>query len=154
MRPMKWWSMVLSLCVLGIGWVSAAAGGTSVPAAPAKPVIGAPAGVPGQPEPGKRFTAAFKITRSDTRGRLTHGKVSCQVSVDGKAVAHTASFTGGVVHVLAVVPISAAGKLLTVRVAVTAAGQSAVRTASFRVQPLPKPELSVDDVTVAEGSSG
>ena len=57
-------SVALSLLVAAaLSAASLTAGTTRVPA---KPVIGQPVTVPAQPQAGKRFNVAFRVTRSDT----------------------------------------------------------------------------------------
>ena len=47
------------------------------------------------PPAGKRFTVSFRVTRSDTGKPLTLGKMICDPSIAGKAIAHAESFRPG-----------------------------------------------------------
>ena len=121
----------------------------------AKPVIGRPITVPAHPVAGKRFTVSFKVTRSDTGATLTSGRMICVPSVAGTVITHATSLKGGVARLRLVVPANAAGKLLMVKVTITAGGQSATKVAAFRVQGAAgKPSVSIDDVSTEEGNSG
>jgi len=121
----------------------------------AKPVIGPPFTVPVQPVAGKRFTVAFKVTRSDTGAPLTSGTMICDPSTAGNVIPHAESFRGGTARLSFVVPASAKGKLLKVKVTIKVAGKSATKVASFKVQQgLAKPSLAIGDSSVAEGNAG
>jgi hypothetical protein len=98
-----------------------------------KPVIGTPTASPAVA--GKRMVVRFPVTRSDTGGKLTAGKLVCDPSVSGKVIAHAEQFKGGVAQLIFTVPKAAKGKLLKVHVTIrTVSGQSATRTATFRVK--------------------
>lgn len=99
-----------------------------------KPVIGAPATTPAVAVAGKRFTVAFPVTRSDTGDPMTTGKMICDPSVSGKVVRHAESFKGGIAKLSFVVPKTAKGKLLKVKVTIKAGTKSATKVATFRVR--------------------
>jgi hypothetical protein len=84
------------------------------------PVIGKPATVPTHPAAGKRLTISFPVTRSDDHKPLAGGKVTAAVSIAGKPVPHTQSLTRGVARVSLVVPKTANGKRVTVKLTITA----------------------------------
>jgi hypothetical protein len=84
------------------------------------PVIGKPAAVPARPAAGKRLTLSFRVTRSDDDKPLASGKVTSAVSVAGKLVPHTQSFTRGVARLSLLVPSTAKGKRLTVKLTIKA----------------------------------
>jgi hypothetical protein len=84
------------------------------------PVIGKPATVPARPAAGKRLTLSFPVTRSDDGKTLASGKVTSAVSVAGKPVPHTQSFTRGVARLSLLVPTTAQGKRLTVKLTIKA----------------------------------
>jgi hypothetical protein len=117
-----------------------------------KPVIGRATAKPAQAVAGRPFAIAAKITRSDTGRSLTHGVVQCRPTVGSKAVAHTDSFKGGVARCSFTIPATATS--LRVTLTVSSGTGSASRTFRFAVHPAPKPSLSIDDVTVAEGNAG
>lgn len=123
------------------------------------PVIGKPVTVPARVMAGKRVTVSFPVTRSDDGKPLASGKMVCDPSVAGKVVPHTESFKGGVARLSFVVPKTAKGKQLTVKLTITApsyqgkdatefdvstgqtktvttqySGQSATRIASFPIR--------------------
>jgi len=84
------------------------------------PVIGKPAAVPVRPVAGKRLTLSFRVTRSDDHKPLMSGKMVGAPSVAGKLVPHTESFTRGVVRLSFIVPKTAKGKQLRVKVTIKA----------------------------------
>jgi hypothetical protein len=84
------------------------------------PVIGKPAAVPVRPAAGKRLTLSFRVTRSDNDKPLASGKVTSAVSVAGKPMPHTQSFTRGVARLSLLVPSTAKGKRLTVTLTIKA----------------------------------
>jgi hypothetical protein len=118
----------------------------------AKPVIGKAAATPAKAVAGERFTVSARVTRSDTGGALARGALTCTPTAGGKAIAHTQALRSGVARCSFVVPTTATS--LRVVLAVKAGAQSATRAFVFAVQPVPKPTVSVGDVTVAEGNSG
>ena len=106
---------------------------TTTPAAPVKPVIGAPATTPGKAVAGRRFTVSFPVTRSDTGAPLTSGKMVCDPSVEGKVIPHAESFTGGTAKLAFTTPKTAKGKQLKVKVTIKLGSQSATKIATFKV---------------------
>jgi hypothetical protein len=105
------------------------------PAPPAvvKPVIGTAVATPLRAVAGKRLTVAFRVTRSDNGKPLTTGKMVCNPTIAGKIVPHTDSFTAGTARLSLLVPKTAKGKVLTVRLAITTGKQSATRVVTFRI---------------------
>jgi len=99
-----------------------------------KPVIGAPVTTPAIAVAGKRFTVAFPVTRSDTSEPLTTGKMVCDPSVAGKVIVHAESFKGGTAKLSFVIPKTAKGKLLKVKVTIKAGTGSATKVATFKVK--------------------
>lgn len=53
--------------------------------------------------------------------------------VSGRLLGHTESFAGGKARLSLLVPASARGKTLTVRLAIVVSGRSASRTLAYRV---------------------
>jgi hypothetical protein len=107
---------------------------TPAPAPAVKPHIGAPALSPKTVVAGKRVTVSFPVTRSDTGAPLTKGKMVCDPSVAGKVLKHAESFKGGTARLSFLVPKSAKGKLLKVKVTITASGVAATKIATFKVR--------------------
>lgn len=99
-----------------------------------KPVIGAPVITPLAAAAGKRMTVTFPITRSDNGRPMTAGRMTCVPSVAGKVVAHTESFAAGKARLSFVVPKTAKGKLLKIKITIEAGSSSATRIASLRVK--------------------
>jgi hypothetical protein len=99
-----------------------------------RPVLGKAVGSPGKPRAGKRFTFSLPVTRSDTHARLLTGKLVCNPSVAGKRVRHAESFKAGKVRLSLVVPATARGKLLKVKITVIALGHTARHTYAFAVR--------------------
>lgn len=106
---------------------------TTTPAAPVKPVIGAPTTTPGKAVAGRRFTVSFPVTRNDTGAPLASGKMVCYPSVEGKVIPHAESFTGGTAKLAFTIPKIAKGKQLKVKVTVTLGSQSTTKIATFKV---------------------
>jgi hypothetical protein len=129
------------------------AGGTGQSQAKFKPVIAKPVAVPAKPLAGKPFTVSFKVTRSDTGTSLLRGTMICDPSVSGKVIRHAESFRAGTARLSFVIPADAGGKLLKVKVTIKVQGGSATRVATFGVQELPKPSVTIGDATVAEGNA-
>lgn len=98
-----------------------------------KPLVGAPATIPAKPVAGARFTVAFPVTRSDTRAPLTAGKMVCDPSVNGKVITHAESFKGGQAKLSFVIPKSAKGQTLKVKVTINVGTQSTTRIATFHI---------------------
>lgn len=84
--------------------------------------IGKPVMIPAQAIAGKRFTVSFPV--SQTGGAktepLTRGTMVGAPSVAGKVIRHTESFTAGVARLSFVVPKTAKGKQLKVKVTIKA----------------------------------
>lgn len=99
-----------------------------------KPVIGTPVIAPTVPVAGKRLTVTFAVTRSDDGQPLTSGTMVCDPSVAGKVIAHAESFKSGTARLSFLVPKTAKGKLLKVKLTIKTETQSATRIATFRVK--------------------
>jgi len=125
------------------------------PPATFRPVIGKPVLAPAQPTAGRSLAIVYRVTRSDTGKALLAGTIASSVSAAGKAIPRTDSFRNGVARVVFAVPIAAQGKPVRAALTVTARdGKSANRVDLVRVPLLPKPSVSVGDVSAAEGNSG
>lgn len=148
------WFTVLALGVLIGSATSAAAPTASSTPLAVKPVIGKPVVVPARPIAGTRFTVSFKVTRSDTGAPLTAGRMICDPSVAGKVIRHAESFKAGTARASFVIPTSAAGKLLKVKLTIKAAGRSTTAVNTFKVMSAAMPSLSIGDVSAAEGNTG
>jgi hypothetical protein len=110
--------------------------------------IQAPSTTPLKAVAGKAFTVRFPVRFvSGTSGdpiRVTFapksGDMVCAPTVKGKLIAHKESFKSGVARLSFVIPRTASGKLLKVKVAITAddptsaGSKSATRIATFRVK--------------------
>ena len=103
------------------------------PAAPVKPLIGAPSAGPAKPVAGKSMTVVFPVSRSDTGAALVEGTMICDPSVAGTVVRHTERFADGKARLSFVVPKSAKGRQLKVKVTIKLGTQSATRIATYRV---------------------
>jgi hypothetical protein len=146
----------LTLGLVGLAAAIAAgpvSGGLSRSAAVVKPVIGRPITVPARPLPGKPLVVSSKVTRSDTGARLTTGKMICEPSIGGKVIRHAESFKGGIARVSFIVPMSAEGKVLNVKLTIRSGGQSATKVLALPVKQLPKPSASIGDASAAEANS-
>jgi hypothetical protein len=147
MRPIKRLSTAFGLLVLVGAVLAAAASGTPMASTAGKPVIGKPVAVPAKAMPGQRFTVTYKVTNA------TGAKMVCNPTVAGKLVAHTDSLRAGVARLSLIVPAIASGKVLSVRLAVTASGGSATKVSTFPIATLPKPSISIQGVTAPEGNA-
>ncbi len=108
---------------------------TPAPPVATKPVIAKATTVPAVALAGKRFTVSFKITRSDTGEVLREGRLmACDPTVAGRLLRHTEGWDPPTVRVSFVIPKSAKGNQLQVRVTITLDGQSATRVATRRIR--------------------
>jgi hypothetical protein len=144
--------LLLAGAVVAAITVTAPAAGTTP--ASGKPVIGKPVAVPAEPVAGKLFTVTFRVTRSDTGAPLARGTMICAPSVAGRTIPHTESFKRGTARLSLVVPASAAGKALKVKVTIKSGRQSATTVASFRVRGAQIPSVSISGSSAAEGNAG
>lgn len=87
---------------------------------------------PAKPARGAKLTVSVPVTRSDTGASAASGSVSCRVTIDGKRVAATGRYAGGLASCSFVVPKTArrVGGAMTVR----AAGISTTVPFSLRVR--------------------
>jgi hypothetical protein len=98
-----------------------------------KPLIGAAVAMPRAAVAGKRMTVTFLVKRSDNGQPLTSGTMICDPSIAGKMLPHSESFRAGKARMSFLVPKTAKGKLLRVKVTIKAGTQSATRIAALRV---------------------
>ncbi len=120
------------------GTLTGQAPGASVPpkpgpSSPLKAVIGAPSTSPNTATAGKRFVVTFPVKRSDNGAALKTGKMICDPSVAGKVIPHSEQFKNGNASLSFVVPKSASGKLLKVKLTIKVGTKSTTRVANFRV---------------------
>jgi len=116
-----------------IGAVTVSNPPTAPPPLVVKPLIGKPTASPPRPVAGKRFLVTFAVTRSDNHQPLTRGKMICNPSLNGKRIAHTASFVNGKARLALKIPKTAKNKLLKVKLTIKTGKQSTTRTATFLV---------------------
>jgi hypothetical protein len=108
---------------------------TPAPApAVAKPVFGSIKTAPAQPVAGKKFAFTLAVNRSDTGAPLTQGTMVCDPSVAGKVITHAESFTNGKAKLAFVVPKTAKGKLLKVKVKIVNGTKSATKVTTYKVR--------------------
>lgn len=103
------------------------------PSLPLKAVIGAPSTSSKTATAGKRFAVTFPVKRSDNGAPLKTGKMICDPSVAGKVIPHSEQFKNGSASLSFVVPKSANGKLLKVKLTIKVGTKSTTRVAQFRV---------------------
>ena len=156
MSPKRRRLTVLGLGLLGTALVAVAPVASRTAPTPRKPVIGVPRPAPARPVAGKRFTVSFLVTDRNSGAPVVRGTMTCDLSVAGSTIPHTESFKGGTARLSLVIPGTAGGMLLKVRVAIRSAGRSATRAAAFHVAapPPPPPSVSIGDAAVAEGNAG
>jgi hypothetical protein len=104
------------------------------PAPVVAPIFGSVTTVPARPVAGKKFVFTLAVKRSDTGAPLTQGTMVCDPSVGGKVIKHAESFTGGKARLAFVVPKTARGKQLKVKVKIVTGTQSATKVATFKVK--------------------
>ena len=99
-----------------------------------RPIIGRPTTAPVAAVAGTRFTVSFNVTRSDDNAPLETGTMICDPSVHGKVIRHAESFVDGVARLSFLVPKTAKGKALKVKLAIVLGDQTAYKSATFRVK--------------------
>ena len=99
-----------------------------------KPVFGVATIVPARPVAGKKAVFTLTVKRSDTGAPLTTGTMICDPSVAGKVVKHGESFKAGKAKLTFVVPKTAKGKLLKVKVKIVNGTQSSTKVVTYRVK--------------------
>ena len=106
-----------------------------VPAQPVvvRPVFGAATTVPSTPAAGKRLVFTLAVKRSDTGAPLSTGKMVCDPSIAGVVLKHSESFKNGIARLSFVVPRTAKGKLLKVRLKIAIGTRSATKVVTYRV---------------------
>ncbi|HVN60976.1 MAG TPA: hypothetical protein VMT59_06915 [Gaiellaceae bacterium] len=100
-----------------------------------RPVIAAPVVTPQVVTAGKRFTLAFSVKWDYTGAPLTAGTMECEPSVAGTVIPHTEQFENAVARVSLVIPKTAGGKQLTVKLTITAGDQATTSVTTYRVYP-------------------
>jgi len=98
-----------------------------------RPVFDRPVTAPTKPVADTRFTFTLPVTRSDTGAPQTTGTMTCDPSVAGKVLRHAESFTNGRARLSFVVPKTAKGKLLKVKVKITTGVTSATKAFTYKV---------------------
>lgn len=147
--------LLVVLAVLAVAVTGAAQTASGTEDVAVRPVIANPVASPLQPVAGERFTVSFKVTRSDTGAPLTRGTMICHPYVSGKALRHAESFKGGIARLAFVVPASAEGKLLKVKVTIKSGAQAATKVSTFKVQGATElPLITIGDASSVEGNSG
>ena len=79
------------------------------------------------PVAGKRVTYSLQVNRSDNGAPLKTGTMICDPSVAGKVIKHVEQFKNGVATLTFVVPKTAKGKMLKVKVKIVSGTQSATK---------------------------
>jgi len=103
------------------------------------PQIAVPSATPRVPVAGMAFTVSHVVTVGDTGLLLTSGRMICDPSINGTALVHAESFTGGLAALHFMIPKNTQGKLLKVHVTIKLGDRTAVRDSYFRIQPAPAP---------------
>jgi len=98
-----------------------------------KPVFGTVTTAPAKPVAGKKFVFTLAVNRSDTGAPLTTGRMVCDPSVAGVVIKHAESFTAGKARLTLLVPKTAKGKLLKVKVKIVNGAQSATKIVAYKV---------------------
>jgi len=119
---------------LGLSSSSSTTTAKSAAASSVRPLFGKPAAGPATPSAGKQFTFVLPVTRSDTGTVLTSGKLDASTSVGTTAIKTASSFAGGRIRLSLTVPKAVKGKLLKIKVQLTAAGQTALGIYTYTVR--------------------
>jgi probable HAF family extracellular repeat protein len=98
-----------------------------------RPVIGKAVAVPARPRGGKAMLVSFKVTRSDTGGKLTSGKMICDPRIGSHMLKHAEQFKNGTASLRFTIPKTATGKLLKVHLTIRLGTRSATRIATFHI---------------------
>jgi hypothetical protein len=87
-----------------------------------EPEIGRPTSVPRPVRAGKRVTVSFPVTMRglDRTDRPPAGTIKSSITISGKTIVHAKSLKGRVARVSLIVPRTASGKRLSVKVTITA----------------------------------
>jgi hypothetical protein len=94
---------------------------------------GKPTANPAGPQSGKALVVSVPVQRSDTRGPLTAGAVTCKATVGGKAVKATGRFGGGKPQCVLRIPKGTKGKLVRGSLTVSFQAKKVTKAFSFRV---------------------
>ena len=100
----------------------------------AKLVVGKPLATPPHPVAGRRFAVAIALKRSDTGAPPASVRVIASVTVGGKAIRPRGSFSGGKARLAPMIPRTAKGKIVKIRLRITAVGQTTARVLTYRVR--------------------
>jgi streptogramin lyase len=98
-----------------------------------RPVIGKASAVPARPRAGKAVLVSFKVTHSNTRVKLTSGKMICDPRIGTHLLRHAEQFKNGTASLHLTIPENAKGKLLKVHLTIRLGAQSATRIATFQI---------------------
>ena len=99
-----------------------------------RPLLGKPVGVPTKPVAGQRFTFSLPVTRSDTGALMRRARWSATRQWRARLIRHAESFKAGKARLSFVVPKTAQGKLLKIKIKITVLGQTASRTYTYAVR--------------------
>ena len=99
-----------------------------------KPVFGKPLALPARPVAGQRFTFTLAVKRSDTGTPLRAGRMLADPSVAGKPIKHVESFKAGKARLSFVVPKTAKGKQLKIKIKIITPGQTTTRVFTYKVR--------------------
>jgi len=108
------------------------ASSTSATTASLRPFLGTPLVSPTKAVAGRQFTVTFPVMRGDGKPLAT-GAMICDPSVNGKVIPHSEHFANGKATLSFVIPKSAKGKTLRVKVTIKNSAASATRIANYRV---------------------
>lgn len=94
-------------------------------------VAGKATGAPARPRPGRAFTIATPVRRSDTNRAITSGSVTCDVRADAARVRATGRIRGGHGQCALLVPPNA--RLITGSMTIRSGGRTVTKSFRFRV---------------------
>ena len=99
-----------------------------------KPAFGAPLTLPKTAAAGKKFVFTLAVKRSDTGAPLTAGTMVADPTLAGKLLKHVESFKAGKARLAFVVPKTAKGKLIKIKIRITTPGaKSTTKIYAYKV---------------------
>jgi hypothetical protein len=113
---------------------SASSKASPAPATSVRPVLGKPVAMPAFPRAGRQFSVSVPVMRSDNGRPLRSGTLIAGASLGTVTFAHTDSFSHGTARLLLVLPRTAKGKLLRVKIELTAARRTALGVYTYTVR--------------------
>ena len=97
-------------------------------------MFGSPVALPARPLAGKPFVLTVAVRRSDTGAPLTGGRLVWSPSAAGKPIKHAESFKAGKARLSLLVPRSARGTVLEIKLRIIVSGKTATRLYTYKIR--------------------